>query len=525
MLSMKTISFLLLFDFLLLSCFGQLQNTQSWKGYENQKIDTIIGDFNVKGQYVNSIQTGVWNCYKNGQLNQSAYFDNRGKFTQIINFFSDGVVKGYFHHDNSSMVFNFSSTEKKFELRIGYPDDDNGGKLKVQEAWSSSNFSIISDTTFGLKKISDSSFIDRNNKIYSIDYCKFSISAHELIDERISINEDNNYSIRREKYKLFFNTKMTFDNTSKLSSVSFYDPLFRFADPIKNIFNLKSVRKDEISINSASKDNTYLYEVTIDEKKVMKGYFNAEGLPNGQWDLYHFQYFDTDDRKLAGAFTDSKAFRFDKLLQGKAPIVTANYINLPELSTQNVSKISSLIEDISYNDYFDKSFVGIDGPYEFTNFATYVTSGNEISLEDRLGYHLFQQLYYRNGALTKGFLFSPNGKIYDSINSSKDEYGETLTKNNFFKPFPEHAKSQEFQKQLVEGVRQYLNAAQNELQKRSKEEWKTTSCKQCSKLVDPETVVIVDGITCNNTGYPGGGFFCSNKCRYEYEIGYCRDKH
>lgn len=499
--------------------YSQLVETDKWKNYENQTVDSTVDGFRFKGTFVNSKREGYWLCYDQyGDLKQDGYF-LRDTLLQLERIDGDDLSKNYLDYTKKIAYFTTENQNSITVLLTGItPGKENFFTLK--EAWYSTSNRKIFDTTYGLKKLPDGKYCDRNNVIYEPNYSNVKITDHELTDEQIIIGNSGENIMKKKVYVLTTNRKMEFNN-GQLKKFVLYWPVITSLNTPKPQYSFKSVRKDVIAINDTSSiKKTMFYEMIIDDKPVLKGSVNKNGSLEGQWDFYHFTYYDVQDDKRTAAFSLQKIFEFSNIVQGDAPL--SNLFYFKDFPTSTLSDISVIANTNEYLNKINKVFVAIDEPYLFTKYATYTRKDNEINLEDNLGYHLFQRLYFNDGNLVKGYSFTPDGKLYDSINWNKDEFGERITKNNAFKPYPEHPMAQAYQKQLVDGVKEFVNNVNSFLDKKNEQDWKNVRCKQCNKPVDKNTAIIVDGITCGNVGYPGGGIFCSNKCRFEYEEGYCR---
>lgn len=511
------LAFILPFALFHLITKAQLGETDTWKDYIDYKVDTMVQGYRFVGEYRNHFKEGWWKVFKENELITKAFY--KRDFTVQTEGKNDNIYYKIYNDDINNKKYIFNRDERNIFVQVIPVDASkpNNG----EEAWFSNLNEKISDTSYGLKKLDEFTFIDRNDKKYNISSSIIKITDHDLINEQITTNNEGNYIFVRTKYKLYNNRMMSFQN-NKVKQYQDFRPVYTEHSPgAKKRYSLKSVRKDVFTFDDGSSENAISYMVVIDNKPVLEGSINSSGLPTGIWNLYHFNFFDVQDEKRTAAFSAANLIEYSKIIQSDAPWINIYYFK-DMLSVTSSDITNKLTQE--YIDKIDKIFTSIDEPYLLSKYSTFTKSGNDLNLKDNLGYHLFQKLYYNDGKLTKGYLFTPNGKVYDSINLNKDEFGETITKNTAFKSFPEHAMAQAYQNQLVNGVRMLLTTATKYLEDKNKEEWKNTKCKHCNKSVDYNTAVIVDGITCGNIGYPGGGVFCSSKCRYEYEVGYCRNK-
>jgi hypothetical protein len=512
------IKFTLVLIFVLSHCFtkAQLTQTDNWKDYIDYKVDTIAEGYRIVGEYKNHFKQGWWKVYNdNGLITKAFYQKGIAIQTEGVR---DNVYYKIYSDDLDNKKYTFRRNEGKIFVQI--EPNDKSKQNVGEEVWFSNRNEEILDTSFGLKKIDELNFVDRNDKKYNVSSSTLSITDHELIDEQITTNDEGNYIVIRKKYMLYNNRMISFEN-SKLKKYQDFSPVYTAFSSAKERYSLKSERKDIFIFNNGSSNNAVTYSVVIDNKPVLEGSINSSGMPQGIWNLYHFTYFDVQDEKRTAAFSATNLFEFSKIMQGDAPWINMYYFK--DMFSLSLSDVANALTQ-EYLNKIEKDFSSINEPYLLTKYSTFTKSGTDLNLKDNLGYHLFQKLYYNEGKLTKGYQFTPDGKVYDSINFNKDEFGETITKNTTFKAFPEHPMAQAYQKQLVDGIKMLLNTATKYLEDKNQDEWKNTKCKYCNKSVDYSSSVIVDGITCGNTRYPGGGIFCSSKCRYDYEIGYCRNK-
>lgn len=498
--------------------FCQENDSYKWKGIPNHKVDTTIDITHITGIFKNSLRDGLW-TYSNGERESKEYYF-QGKRIQLQEMNGNVVTKWYTNYTlKKSYKLVFKVKNSIIEL---YANINNLSPLFEKtpgEDWYGGSVSILKDTTYGLKKLTDSTFTDKNNIVYPIMFSKLSVQDHEWSDQQIIANEDESFGIKKTIFKLEFTKKMEFDKDDKLKSFTNCYPVVSLSDERKTTYSLKSTREDKFIINNNSTDSTINYQCRIDKNLVINGFFNIYGLPEGEWNLFHYPYYNLKDEKETAAFSLKDVLDI-RLEQKVSPPSFEDMIDLKNLS----SKTSENILEIFTNDNRQEYFVGINQPLKYTKFATFSQLGQDIGLEDKKGYYLFQNIKFKNGKLNSGFMYNPDGNVYDSINLNKDDFGETITKNETFKAFPAHPMAQKVQENLVKGLNLLITEAYKQRLVNNAQDWKNITCTQCNKPLTQSSAIVVEGIDCNNVRYPGGGNFCSNKCKFDYEKGYCRNK-
>ena len=516
---MKIKTVLIIICYLIKSvAFCQEKDYLHWEGIPNHIVDTTVGSLKIKGMFKNLLRAGIW-FLSNGITETNELYSN-GKIIQNYETEGNAIKKQYM--DLSSVKKYVMLLEVKDGITYMTIDIVNFTSDLImisKERWYSTNFHLIKDTTYGLKKITDTTFIDKNNREYSVMYSNFKITEHELIDEQIVANNDESFSMKKTAYRLNSFRKMEYDKYENLNTLTVYNPVISLGDKTRLSYSLKSIKEDKFIINYNSIDNSINYQCKVDKNLVINGFFNKEGLAEGVWELFHFPYYNLEDVKETGAFS-LKGLIEVKLEQMSAPFSYERFIDLKNLYSKSSDEIADLFTNVGTREYL----VGVNQPLTYTKYGTFSQIGEEISLEDKKGYYLFQNITFKDGKLNSGYIYTPDGQVYDSINLNKDDFGETLTKNTTFKAFPPHPLAQKVQDNLAKGLSLLLTEAYKQRQINNQQDWKNITCTQCNKQLTQSTAIVVDGIECNNVGYPGGGNFCSNKCRFDYETGYCRDK-
>ena len=498
--------------------FCQEKDILHWDGIPNHKVDTTIGGLKINGAFKNSLKAGIW-FYSDGRTESKELYSN-GESIQLQQIEGNVMKKNYI--DFTSMKKYIMLLEVKngiSYMTIDLLNLTSDFKVSSSETWYSGNLRLLKDTIYGLKKLTDTTLIDKNNTVYPIMFSNIVVKEHELIDQQIVANNDESFSMKKTVYILNFAKKMEFDKNDKFTSFIIYNPVNCSGDKSKLMYSLKSTREDRFIIENNSIFNHINYQCRIDKNLVINGFFNKEGLAEGEWNLFHFPYYNLEDQKETGAFSLIGLIDI-KTEQISAPYSFEGSIDLKNLYSKTSDQIADILTNVGTLEYL----VGVNQPLKYTKYATFSQIGEDIGLEDKKGYYLFQNIKFKDGKLNSGYIYNPDGQVYDSINLNKDDFGESITKNETFKPFPAHPIAQKVQDNLVKGLNLLFTEAYKQRQVNNAQDWKNISCTQCNKLLTQSTAIVVEGIDCNNVRYPGGGNFCSNKCKFDYEKGYCRNK-
>ena len=481
----------------------------------------------IEGQIKDGKKSGVWSYTKNQYKEVAAFINDDLVFLEAHNqeygkhiankyYKTSGNKTGILLGQTKDGYFSFSYTENTNNIQTNF--DQIQKKNKFTSDWTTCiNIKLPKDSAYCVKQLSDTEFEDRFGTKYNLGFTEFKVSGLEASYKFLISGENKIYCY---KFQLPMVVKYSFDNNGEPTQISGYCALRKLSR-----LDYTSEAKTPSSFATASvkklSTDNYKYEMQVDGKPVLEGYFNGEGNMQGEWKTYYFPCTLNGQKEyLAPAFKIRTPFNKIHNSSYIDPYWVANpaKITNPTLGFQSVS--DDILRKVVLAEILD-ALILLKNPYEYTKYATLKKEGNGYYLYDVNSYHLFQKVVLTPEEFVKGYQYTPDGKIYDSINYTKDEYGETPTKGfKKFNPFPDHPMRKQVEQKVYTELAKFFQAASAKTKENT-----VYHCKNCNKIIqNTKTAVVISSIDCGNTRYLNEAIFCSNKCRFEYEKGFCRDK-